>query len=87
MQCVALLRRKAPMSRSLIGDRSSMEEAVTGIKALGAKTFGAQADVSDPASAQSAIEKAASALGGIDVLVNNAGIMSYSPIETMPIEM
>jgi 3-oxoacyl-[acyl-carrier protein] reductase len=66
---------------------ASMEEAVTGVKALGAKTIGAQADVSDAASARSAVEKAASALGGIDVLVNNAGIMSYSPIETMPVEM
>jgi 3-oxoacyl-[acyl-carrier protein] reductase len=68
-------------------NQASMEEAVTGIKALGAKTIGAQADVSDAASAQSAVEKAAAALGGIDVLVNNAGIMSYSPIETMPVEM
>ena len=43
--------------------------------------------MSDAASAQSAVEKAAAALGSIDVLVNNAGIMSYSPIETMPVEM
>jgi NAD(P)-dependent dehydrogenase (short-subunit alcohol dehydrogenase family) len=50
-------------------NQASMEEAVTGIKALGAKTIGAQADVSDAASAQSAVEKAAAALGGIDVLV------------------
>jgi 3-oxoacyl-[acyl-carrier protein] reductase len=68
-------------------NQASMEEAMTGVKALGAKTIGAQADVSDAASSQSAVEKAAAALGGIDVLVNNAGIMSYSPIETMPVEM
>jgi 3-oxoacyl-[acyl-carrier protein] reductase len=32
-------------------NQASMEEAVTGIKALGAKTIGARADVSDAASA------------------------------------
>jgi 3-oxoacyl-[acyl-carrier protein] reductase len=67
--------------------QASMEEALAAIKASGAKAVGAEADVSNAESAQSAVGTVAAALGGVDVLVNNAGIMSYSPIETMPLEM
>jgi len=41
-----------------------------------------RADVSDDESAASAISAAATALGGIDVLVNNAGIGAQGTIET-----
>jgi 3-oxoacyl-[acyl-carrier protein] reductase len=70
-------------------DRNSnaIEATVSDVGALGVKAFGVEADVSDVASTQDAVDRAKSALGGIDVLVNNAGIMSYSPLETMPIEM
>ena len=39
-----------------------------------------RADVSDPAQATGALEEAAGKLGGIDVLVNNAGVFTYHPI-------
>ena len=68
-------------------NRNAIEATVSDVGALGVKAFGVEADVSDVASTQDAVDRAKSALGGIDVLVNNAGIMSYSPLETMPIEM
>jgi 2-keto-3-deoxy-L-fuconate dehydrogenase len=40
------------------------------------------ADVTDDASVADAVEKAASTMGGIDVLVNNAGIGAQGTIET-----
>ncbi|KAB8180447.1 SDR family NAD(P)-dependent oxidoreductase [Microbispora catharanthi] len=39
-----------------------------------------QADVADPAEARRMVEEAAAALGGIDVLVNNAGVFVHHPI-------
>ncbi|MGI5158480.1 SDR family NAD(P)-dependent oxidoreductase [Microbispora sp. CA-102843] len=39
-----------------------------------------QADVADPADARRVVEEAAAALGGIDVLVNNAGVFVHHPI-------
>ncbi|GAB3893980.1 SDR family NAD(P)-dependent oxidoreductase [Microbispora bryophytorum] len=39
-----------------------------------------RADVADPADARRMVEEAANALGGIDVLVNNAGVFVHHPI-------
>ncbi|MEU6432155.1 SDR family oxidoreductase [Microbispora sp. NPDC046973] len=39
-----------------------------------------QADLADPAGARRMVEEAAAALGGIDVLVNNAGVFLHHPI-------
>jgi len=39
-----------------------------------------RADLADPAGVQAMVEAAASALGGIDVLVNNAGVYTPHPI-------
>jgi NAD(P)-dependent dehydrogenase (short-subunit alcohol dehydrogenase family) len=47
---------------------------------------GHRADVADDASVAAAVEAAAGAMGGIDVLVNNAGIGAQGTIETNPME-
>lgn len=44
------------------------------------------ADITDPASVESAIEEAVSVLGGIDTLVNNAGVECVGRLEEMPTE-
>jgi 3-oxoacyl-[acyl-carrier protein] reductase len=45
------------------------------IKAAGGQALPIQADVSDPAAVQRMFSSAEAAFGGVDVLVNNAGIM------------
>ena len=44
------------------------------------------ADVADEISVASAIDEAASTMGGIDVLVNNAGIGAQGTVETNPLD-
>ncbi|RJL25086.1 SDR family NAD(P)-dependent oxidoreductase [Bailinhaonella thermotolerans] len=46
-----------------------------------APLIGVRADVSDDASVRDAVRRAAEALGGIDVLVNNAGIGAQGTVE------
>jgi NAD(P)-dependent dehydrogenase (short-subunit alcohol dehydrogenase family) len=47
---------------------------------------GHRADVADDASVATAVEEAARALGGIDVLVNNAGVGAQGTVESNPME-
>jgi 3-oxoacyl-[acyl-carrier protein] reductase len=68
-------------------NRATLEATLADAKSRGAEAMGVAGDVSDEASATAAVREVEAALGGIDVLVNNAGIMSYSTLETMPVEM
>jgi 3-oxoacyl-[acyl-carrier protein] reductase len=56
-------------------------EALAGrIEKAGGRAITAQADVSDPAAVGRMFDAADAALGGVDVLVNNAGIMHLAAI-------
>ncbi len=56
-------------------------EAVVGaIEAAGGRAVAAQADVSDPAAMAALFQRAEDAFGGVDVLVNNAGVMKLAPL-------
>jgi NAD(P)-dependent dehydrogenase (short-subunit alcohol dehydrogenase family) len=48
--------------------------------------LGLKADVSDDASVRAAVDAAATALGGIDIVVNNAGIGAVGTVEDNPDE-
>jgi 3-oxoacyl-[acyl-carrier protein] reductase len=50
------------------------------IEAAGGRAITAQADVSDPAAVARLFDNAEAAYGGVDVLVNNAGIMKLATI-------
>jgi 3-oxoacyl-[acyl-carrier protein] reductase len=45
-----------------------------------------QADVTDPASVQSFVTEAAERFGGIDILINNAGVVSHAMIEQLELD-
>ncbi|HEV2678125.1 MAG TPA: SDR family oxidoreductase [Aliidongia sp.] len=58
------------------GDAVPAEALVAEIEAAGGHARAAQADVGDPAAVRRLFDTAEAAFGGIDVLVNNAGIMA-----------
>ena len=56
-----------------------VRDAVAALKDKGVRAFGAPVDITDGAALKTWIEKAAGELGGIDILVSNAGAMAQGP--------
>jgi 3-oxoacyl-[acyl-carrier protein] reductase len=61
------------------GDAKEADRIVTQIRQAAGTALAVKADVSDPAAMRSLFDAAEAAFGGVDVLVNNAGIMRLSP--------
>ncbi|MGK5641272.1 SDR family NAD(P)-dependent oxidoreductase [Streptomyces sp. URMC 126] len=68
---VALAARRVDRLRALADE----------LAAAGAKTHVVETDVTDAGAADAAVRSTVEALGGLDVLVNNAGLMLLGPVE------
>ncbi len=62
------------------GDTKSAEALARKIESNGGRALTAKADVSDPSAVRGMFDAAEAAFGGVDVLVNNAGIMKLAKI-------
>ncbi|WP_299733985.1 SDR family oxidoreductase [uncultured Tateyamaria sp.] len=62
------------------GNQTAAQKVVDEIKAAGGHAISVKADVSDPAEVAHLFEAAQEKFGGVDVLVNNAGIMKLASI-------
>lgn len=62
------------------GNAEAAETLAHGIEQAGGRALTAQADVADPAAVRRMFEAAETAFGGVDVAVNNAGIMQLARI-------
>ena len=62
------------------GDTKSAEAMARKIEGKGGQALTAKADVSDPNAVRGMFDAAQAAFGGVDVLVNNAGIMKLARI-------
>ena len=79
----ALARQGA---RVVLNGFGEVEAAKAEIAALGAKVGYHAADMSKPADIESMMAYAARDFGGVDVLVNNAGIQHVAAVEDFPVE-
>jgi glucose 1-dehydrogenase len=67
-------------------ERGDAEAVVSAIEQGGAEAFALQADVGDEAAVERMVAEAAKRLGGVDLLVNNAGIEKQVPLLEMSLE-
>ncbi len=63
-----------------------VSETVEAVRALGARAAYGIADVSDPGAVKAVTDSAAEFLGGLDVIVNNAGIQRSGVVEEFSFE-
>jgi 3-oxoacyl-[acyl-carrier protein] reductase len=62
------------------GSQAPAEALVRKIEAEGGRALAAQGDVANPDAVKRMFDAAEAAFGGVDVLVNNAGIMTLAPL-------
>ena len=60
--------------------REAAEAVVEEIQKAGGKAVAVQADIGDPAGIAKLFDAAENAFGGVDILINNAGIMKLAPL-------
>jgi len=69
------------------GNAAEAESLVSKIQSGGGNALAVQADVSDPAAVRGLFDKTEAVYGGVDVLVNNAGIMLLGRIAELTDEV
>lgn len=67
-------------------DEAGLEETARAIEALGCKTHLLPADVSDGTAVREMVASAIDIAGGLDILVNVAGVVSFCPFEILEAE-
>lgn len=78
-----LAERGASVAVNYSGSKAAADKLVAEIKAAGGKAIAIQANLSDPEAIGPLVEKTAHELGPISILVNNAGIYEFNPIENV----
>jgi len=78
-----LAARGAAVAVNYSGSKDAAEKVVAQINAAGGKAIAVQANLSDPAAIEPLVETVAKQLGPIGVLVNNAGIYEFAPLEAI----
>lgn len=83
---MALADKGADVAITYAGSADRAAEVVAAIKAKGRKAVAIQADNADPAAVRRSVIEAVAALGGLDILVNNAAAALYNLIADISVE-
>lgn len=74
----------ADVAITFASNREAADRTVAAITAAGRRGFAIHADGSDAAAVKAGVAEAAAALGGLDILVHNAGFGEFGPIGQSP---
>src|SRR5712664_2403216 len=80
---LAFAREGADVAVNYLDDRAAAEKVLREVHAAGRRAVLVQADVARPTDAQTMVAQVLSELGGLDVLVNNAGVYPRVPFLEM----
>jgi NAD(P)-dependent dehydrogenase (short-subunit alcohol dehydrogenase family) len=83
---IALADKGADVAITYERSAERAAQLVEAIQGKGRKALAIKADSADPSAIQRSVDEAASALGGLDILVNNAAIAIYNNIADFPVE-
>ena len=83
---LALAAAGADVAITYRGSKGEAEKTVAELQALGVRALAVVCDVGDEASIQAAVAEVAGALGGIDLLINNAGAFETVALEKISVE-
>lgn len=83
---IALADNGADVALTFQQSAESAASVVQKIEALGRRGVAIQADSADPAAIERSVAQAVEALGGLDILVNNAAIALYDTIADFKVE-
>ncbi len=78
-----LAREGYAVTVNYLTNRDLAAQVVRDIEAAGGRAIFRQADVADPAAVRALFDANDEAFGGVDVVVNNAGIMNVGPFAQM----
>ena len=83
----ALAKEGANVVLNGFGDAAAIEQERAGIEAeFGVKAAYSPADMTKPDQIAAMVAEAETTFGGVDVLINNAGIQHVAPIEEFPLD-
>lgn len=83
---LALAGNGADVAITYVSAPEKAEEVVKAIESLGRRALAIQADNLDASAVEAAVGQAHARLGGLDILVNSAGVFSVDTIDTATLE-
>ncbi|GGT21449.1 SDR family oxidoreductase [Streptomyces chromofuscus] len=78
-----LAREGADVAVTFVNGKEAAEDVAGAVRAMGRRAVALRADGADPNEAAGAVRRTAEALGGLDVLVNNAAVGVLGPLESL----